>query len=413
MTYNFFTETYRRIVQPVKTRWNSLAMCIDSVVKMKGTLRILIGEAGHDLHNVIPTDREFKVLEELLTPLMAIKSTSERLSSDKPSLHIVLCCLFNILTMSSDDDFNTKSSACQTFITKFEEEMHKRVKDYGRSEIEYCIGNFLHPRFKGILLNAKTSPTYEPVHEEKTMDFIRDMFRTQVHETEDVEEVSQSILNTAMDESGWGRMPKVVRESTPTTRVLPRDISAIDKELDYWLRSVPKGTSTDIDILDFWKNKESELPLLAKVAKKYYGIPITSASSERLFSAAGNVITSARTLLNTEKAEQLIFIHDNYWTLEPFMDSWKVMTDKEKQEERQRLADTQARQGSPRPGSSSQTPTQSSQAQTEFVTPRGVRPGLSQRARTLFTPRTPRTTREEEDVDSPGVVSIRDETDSD
>jgi KRAB domain-containing zinc finger protein len=51
--------------------------------------------------------------------------------------------------------------------------------------------------------------------------------------------------------------------------------------------------------------------LLAKVAKKYYGIPITSASSERLFSAAGNVITSSRTLLNTEKAEQLIFIHDN------------------------------------------------------------------------------------------------------
>jgi hypothetical protein len=100
------------------------------------------------------------------------------------------------------------------------------------------------------------------------MDFIRDMFRTQVQETEDVEEVSQSILNTAMDESGWGRMPKVVRESTPTTGVLPRNISAIDKELDYWLRSVPKGTHTDIDILDFWKNKESELPLLAKVAKK-------------------------------------------------------------------------------------------------------------------------------------------------
>ncbi len=144
------------------------------------------------------------MLEELLTPLMAIKSTSERLSSDKPSLHIVLCCLFNILTMSREDDFNTKSSACQTFITRFEEEMQKRVPDYGRSEREYCIGNFLHPRFKGILLNCKTSPNYEPVQEERTMDFIRDMFRTQVHETEDVEEVSQSILNTAMDESGWG-----------------------------------------------------------------------------------------------------------------------------------------------------------------------------------------------------------------
>jgi hypothetical protein len=91
-----------------------------------------------------------------------------------------------------------------------------------------------------------------------------------VQETEDVqEEVSQSILNTAMDESGWGRMPKVVSESTPTPRVLAHDISDIDKELDRWLRS-DKADRTDLDILDYWKSKETDFPLLAQVAKKYY-----------------------------------------------------------------------------------------------------------------------------------------------
>jgi len=389
---------------------------------MKTTLRILNGDTDHDMHNIIPTDREFKVLEELLIPLMLIKSTSERLSADKPSLHIVLCCLFNILTLSTEDDFGTKSTACQTFIKRFEEEMEKRIPDFGRTEREFCIGNFLHPRFKGILLNAKTSPNYEPSQQEKTIDFIREMFRTQVQETEDVqEEVSQSILNTAMDESGWGRMPKVVSESTPTPRVLAHDISDIDKELDRWLRS-DRADRTDLDILDYWKSKETDFPLLARVAKKYYGIPITSASSERLFSAAGNVITSSRTLLNTDKAEQLIFIHDNFWLLEPFMDSWKVMTDKEKEEEQQRLAATQAsqatqarepREDSPRPSTSSQTPSRT-QVQSEFVTPRAVR-AKNPKARTLlFTPRTPRSIRqEEEDLDSPGVISVRSETDSD
>jgi hypothetical protein len=390
---------------------------------MKTTLRILNGDTDHDMHNIIPTDREFKVLEELLIPLMLIKSTSERLSADKPSLHIVLCCLFNILTLSTEDDFGTKSTACQTFIKRFEEEMEKRIPDFGRTEREFCIGNFLHPRFKGILLNAKTSPNYEPSQQEKTIDFIREMFRTQVQETEDVqEEVSQSILNTAMDESGWGRMPKVVSESTPTPRVLAHDISDIDKELDRWLRS-DRADRTDLDILDYWKSKETDFPLLARVAKKYYGIPITSASSERLFSAAGNVITSSRTLLNTDKAEQLIFIHDNFWLLEPFMDSWKVMTDKEKEEEQQRLAATQAsqatqarepREDSPRPSTSSQTPSQT-QVQSEFVTPRAVVRAKNPKARTLlFPPRTPRSIREEEeDLDSPGVISVRSETDSD
>jgi hypothetical protein len=217
-------------------------------------------------------------------------------------------------------------------------------------------------------------------------------------------------------------MPKVVSESTPTPRVLAHDISDIDKELDRWLRS-DRADRTDLDILDYWKSKETDFPLLARVAKKYYGIPITSASSERLFSAAGNVITSSRTLLNTDKAEQLIFIHDNFWLLEPFMDSWKVMTDKEKEEEQQRLAATQAsqatqarepREDSPRPSTSSQTPSQT-QVQSEFVTPRAVVRAKNPKARTLlFTPRTPRSIREEEeDLDSPGVISVRSETDSD
>jgi hypothetical protein len=193
---------------------------MDSIIKMKSTLRSLVGEPGHDMHNLIPTDREFKVLEELLGPLMLIKSTSERLSADKPSLHIVLCCLMNILTMSREDDFDRKSEACKNFVTRFQTEMQKRLPDYGRSVREFCIGNLLHPRFKGILLNAKTSSDYVPQEQEKTIDFIKDMFCTEVVETEELEEErSQSILNMAMDESGWGRMPNVVTEATRTVNV--------------------------------------------------------------------------------------------------------------------------------------------------------------------------------------------------
>jgi hypothetical protein len=50
----------------------------------------------------------------------------------------------------------------------------------------------------------------------------------------------------------------------------------------------------------------------------------------RLFSVAGNVITSSRTLLNTERAEQLIFIHENYWAVEPTIQKWQLRSDKER-----------------------------------------------------------------------------------
>jgi hypothetical protein len=48
-----------------------------------------------------------------------IKNTSKRLSADKPSLHIVLCCLMNVLTMSQDQNFEGKSEAIMDVIENY------------------------------------------------------------------------------------------------------------------------------------------------------------------------------------------------------------------------------------------------------------------------------------------------------
>lgn len=64
--------------------------------------------------------------------------------------------------------------------------------------------------------------------------------------------------------------------------------------------------------LKWWKNQGSRLyPALARVAKKYLSIPATQARSERLFSTAGNVVSSRRELLLPEHVEQLVFLHEN------------------------------------------------------------------------------------------------------
>lgn len=54
-----------------------------------------------------------------------------------------------------------------------------------------------------------------------------------------------------------------------------------------------------------------------------YAFPATSASSERLFSQAGNVIYDKRTLLNSTRVEELIYIHENYAKAEPMIRKWK------------------------------------------------------------------------------------------
>jgi hypothetical protein len=78
-------------------------------------------------------------------------------------------------------------------------------------------------------------------------------------------------------------------------------------------------------------------------------------------------------LLNSERAEQLIFIHDNYWLVEPTIKSMKIRADRERGKERPRPQIQEVEDpDDPQPGTSSQS----------LLTPRS----------TSKTPKTPRAT---------------------
>ena len=53
--------------------------------------------------------------------------------------------------------------------------------------------------------------------------------------------------------------------------------------------SAPLETDTNLDLLAYWKLKESTWPKLAKMAKQYLSAPFSSAGVERVFSAAGKM----------------------------------------------------------------------------------------------------------------------------
>ena len=67
--------------------------------------------------------------------------------------------------------------------------------------------------------------------------------------------------------------------------------------------------------LEWWRNHEHLYPKLSQMARKYLGVVTTSVTSERLFSTAGNVVTSKRSALEPENVEKLVFLHDNLSTM--------------------------------------------------------------------------------------------------
>jgi hypothetical protein len=52
-------------------------------------------------------------------------------------------------------------------------------------------------------------------------------------------------------------------------------------------------------------------PLLAACARKYLCCPASSAPSERLFSASGNVVSYKRSTLDPHNVDKLVYIHEN------------------------------------------------------------------------------------------------------
>lgn len=62
--------------------------------------------------------------------------------------------------------------------------------------------------------------------------------------------------------------------------------------------------------LQWWK-RQSDLPMLSSLAKRYLCIPATSVASERVFSTAGDIISVQRSVLRHDHVDQLIFLKKN------------------------------------------------------------------------------------------------------
>ena len=69
--------------------------------------------------------------------------------------------------------------------------------------------------------------------------------------------------------------------------------------------------SEEEEILPWWDDHKKMFPVLYKLAKHYLCIPAASSKSERVFSCAGNTVTTRRTRLDANKVEMLVVLKQN------------------------------------------------------------------------------------------------------
>ena len=117
---------------------------------------------------------------------------------------------------------------------------------------------------------------------------------------------------------------------------LPAKRPKIDEEFDGWLNDVifvgetssfassdENKVDTEMekydieplhcgDPLEWWKSRQSSLPVLSEVARSVLAVPATSVPSERIFSKAGQIVSKRRASLKPNHVDMMIFLNKNY-----------------------------------------------------------------------------------------------------
>lgn len=87
-----------------------------------------------------------------------------------------------------------------------------------------------------------------------------------------------------------------------------------EQELTEYLLKEPV-VSIKTNPLEWWRSKREKYPVLSRLARKFLCLQATSVASERVWSTAGNVLTSRRSRLHPLALEALVLIHENYTAL--------------------------------------------------------------------------------------------------
>lgn len=330
--------SYKKIIQPVKTRWNSMAMTMESILKLREALQRIEKSGDRDSSTVkklvkaIPTTAQFEALEALAPHLDRIKMFSERLTADKkPTIHLVISVLVSFQAMKSTN------TVADNFLKAFQNYLSEKASNCGRNVALWRIGAFLHPKFKGSILHyreAGAAVLTDQLYQETKLDIIQ---RVQTQLDKDAAERGPPApaatpqpppLEKNISEKNWFAIEDYLKDvdlvEFGTPSVSDTAVPDIRKELDIYLFKLPKPAESDCDILSFWKSNESVTPLLAKLARAILCIPASSASSERLFSAAGKIITPQRTNISAARAQELIYISENYEAALPYIKKWDL-----------------------------------------------------------------------------------------
>nr|XP_054593369.1 E3 SUMO-protein ligase ZBED1-like [Nothobranchius furzeri] len=308
------------------------AFKVDTVARLLGKPAISAALMSRDLRrgeelNTLK-DKDFCDVEDIVKLMVPVKLVTISMCEDKrPTLSVISPVREKLKKTfeAADED----SVVIREMKQAFREDLEKR---YTGLEDLFHTAAALDPRFKSLpfLTDHDAERTFANITAKATS------LHNKALATGDPIHGGPLQTTPCQTEPALGELD--IRIDAPQTQHEPEDdlppfkkkkISALDQLLgkDFDVRmaatSVRDKASEEVkryreraslpleeNLLQWWKEQQ-DLPLLSSLAKRYLCIPATSVASERVFSTAGDIVSTKRSLLKHEHVDQLIFLKKN------------------------------------------------------------------------------------------------------
>ncbi|CAL9691328.1 unnamed protein product [Knipowitschia caucasica] len=294
-----------RLQQDVPTRWNSTFYMLQSLIQQKRPL------AAYGVDNKLPatlSPHQWSLIENMVTILEPCEQLTRDISKATATAADVIPAiqaLKRLLEKAVPTDHGvktSKSTLLDAIKTRFD-----RID----AEPLYLFATILDPRYKDRYFTAETK--------EKVKKMLLEKLKNQLQcdspdESVPVPEGERTMArgnNSLLD-----MYDEIIQENTEGAGRQEKMHVEVQFQTYISEATLPMKTQT-LTPLDFWAKNKSRFPDLAQLARKYLSAPCTSVDSERLFSAAANVMDEKRNRLGCEKAEMILFVKKNLPLIRP------------------------------------------------------------------------------------------------
>src|SRR3989338_1732042 len=279
----------KRIQKSVPTRFDSYLIMVRSVLEVLDDLHLILEQPGFppELHTAVI---EFQSLRELANSLVVLLEpfavVTAFLGAQKiPTIHQVIPFIIG-LEMAYANFLRHPNLETATQAAHLRQLLNARFAPLLRDP-DYMIAAVLCPITRK-RLESPDSVGLSLIQQGKTLL----LHRMQALETE---LISSGLLQTLPSAQNQETRPWI-DQLLPLPSMIHQ--SRAEQELHHFY-SLP--LTQTMNILDFWRQLSSSLPILSRIAREILCMPASSLAVERTFSKAGRIVTAARNQLSPHR----------------------------------------------------------------------------------------------------------------